>query len=199
MSKPKHDSLSAELMYLIGRATAPMSSAELYEKCELTDDITNVASTLSELKSQGRIVRVEGEGRARYALADGITAPAPAGKAGRSKAVRKDAAAHASTPRGDTLPPIVIPTLESPLPASATAGQPDGLDKIAAAHRAPAEGDHAKADARLADALIARLKRDLAPVFGKPVVSDLDVTTAPGVISINVERVEIHISVGVAA
>ena len=56
--------------------------------------------------------------------------------------------------------------------------------------------DHAQADARLADAIIARLKRHLS-VLRSPMASGVEVTTAPGTISINLEQVEIttHINI----
>ena len=56
--------------------------------------------------------------------------------------------------------------------------------------------DPAQADARLADAIIARLKRDLA-LFRTPLAGGVDVTTAPGTISISLEQVEIttHINI----
>lgn len=121
MSEIKHTSLKAELLYLIGRATAPLSCAELYEKCELADEVAKVAKALANLQSDGKIKRVEGEGRARYTLAAGVAAPAPAGKTGRSKAVQADDAAHSAPLTGirpdvqpDELPALDIPILSDP-------------------------------------------------------------------------------------
>lgn len=194
--KITHPNLRAELIYLIGRASAPVTSAELYDRCELADDVVKVSKALNNLCELGKIERAPGEGRARYVLPAGTKTSAPAGKAGRSKAVQRDDAT-----RADVLPAAREPAENPPKPATATAPAPDHIvdanKMLADAHRAPPEPTQAKADAKLADAILARLKRDLAPLFGKPVVSDLDITTAPGAIHISVDRVEINISVGV--
>ena len=175
--KITHPNLRAELIYLIGRASAPVTSAELYDRCELADDVVKVSKALNNLCELGKIERAPGEGRARYILPAGTKTSAPAGKAGRSKAVQRD-----DSTRADVLPAAREPAENPPKPATATAPAPDHI---------------VDANKMLADAILARLKRDLAPLFGKPVVSDLDITTAPGAIHISVDRVEINISVGV--
>lgn len=214
MSEIKHTSLKSELLYLIGRASAPMSGAELYERCELADEIVQVSKAIANLQSDGKIVRAPGEGRARYALADGVAAPAPAGKTGRSKAVQADDAARVAPAApnhfvdvnktvGDheQAPPVIdIPAFDD--------WRAKG--RAEAAHHAAATGrvlrkaykhEARRSDESLADAIIARLKRDLGPLLRPPITADLDVvtTTAPGAIHISVESVEINISIGVGA
>lgn len=212
MSEIQHTSLKAELLYLIGRASAPLSGAELYERCELADEIVQVSKALANLQSDGKIVRVPGEGRARYTLADGVAAPAPAGKAGRSKAVE-------SCESGP--PALDIPTLADPgISLQGAAGktqravsEPPELDihpqgdwrakgRAEAAHHAAAaervlgKADKHKAsrgDESLADAIIARLKRQFGESMPR-INTDLDITTAPAAITINVQRVEINLS-----
>lgn len=230
MSEIKHPSLKAELLYLIGRANAPLSCTELYEKCELADEVAQAAKALANLQSDGKIVRVPGEGRARYTLAAGVAAPAPAGKAGRPKAEQADDAAHFAPLTGirpmpescESGPPALdIPTLaDSGISLQGAAGktqravsEPPELDippqgdprakgRAEAAHHAAAaervlgKADKHKAsrsDESLADAIIARLKRQLGESMPR-INTDLDITTAPTAITINVQRVEINLS-----
>lgn len=173
MSAIKHPNLKAELLYLIGRASTPLSSAELYERSELADETVQVSKALCNLQSDGKIVRAPGEGRARYTLADGVTAPAPAGKAGRSKAVQADDAAAANAapltgirPAADHFP---------------------GARKMVAADPVPLAG--AFDAARLADAIIARIKKH----FTRP---ENELEVIPGhtpEIHIHIEQVDIHL------
>lgn len=205
----QHKTLKNELLYLIGRATAPMSSAELYDKCELADEIAKVAKAVATLQSDGKIVRVAGEGRARYTLAAGVPAPAPAGKEGRSRAVQKDDAAAAAAqsapmtgirpaaePELPELPVLDIPNLGDHLaglagaagktvrrPAPVAAGDDEigkGLDLVE--QQVSAE--------RLADAIIARLKRQLAPTL-------CELEAAAGMdrlnVHIHIEQVDFHL------
>lgn len=113
-----HTSLKAELLYLLGRSSAPMSGADLYERSEMADEVIQVAKALGNLRDDGKIVRAAGDGRARYTLAAGVAAPAPAGKAGRSKAVRADDAAQDAVgsihPAPDPAPDL--PALDIPMP-----------------------------------------------------------------------------------
>lgn len=200
----QHKSLKDELLYLIGRATAPMSSADLYEKCELADEIVKVAKAVANLQGDGKIQRAPGEGRARYTLAAGVAAPAPAGKEGRSRAVQKDDAttAQAAPLTGirpafePGLPVLDIPNLGDHLaglggaagktvrrPAPAVAGDDEigkGLDLVEAQLN----------DERLADAIIARLKRQLAPTL-------CELEAAAGMdrlnVHIHIEQVDFHL------
>lgn len=203
----QHKTLKNELLYLIGRATAPMSSAELYDKCALADEIAKVAKAVATLQSDGKIVRVAGDGRARYTLAAGVPAPAPAGKEGRSKAVQKDDAAAAQSapltgirpaaepelPELPELPVLDIPNLGDHLagaagktvrrPAPATAHDDEvgkGLDLVEQQNSAE----------RLADAIIARLKRQLAPTL-------CELEAAAGMdrlnVHIHIEQVDVHL------
>lgn len=213
MSQPQFDSLKAEVLYLLGRANAPLTVAELYERSELAVDIAKVSKATYNLVADKSIVRVDGEGRARYMLAAETKAPAPAGKGrGPSQhkppvAPREQAPEKATATTGEDAAPAQpettaahpaphIPTLSEQLNAMA---EKVDLEKIATAFPAPPESTQAKAGAGLADAIIARLKRDLGPLLRPPVVGDLDVTTAPGAIHITVQSVEINISIGVDA
>lgn len=206
MSEIKHPSLKAELLYLIGRASAPLSCAELYEKCELADEVAQAAKALANLQSDGKIVRVLGEGRARYTLAAGVAAPAPAGKAGRSRAVQADDAARSKrsfiTPSGekmldDTLNPVgppALPVIDIPPPEEPKTMREKG--KVEAAFRRAQKStarEFAPSDASMADAIIARLKRQFGESMPR-INTDLDITTAPAAITINVQRVEINLS-----
>lgn len=200
----QHKTLKNELLYLIGRATAPMSSAELYDKCELADEIAKVAKAVATLQSDGKIVRVAGDGRARYTLAAGVPAPAPAGKEGRSKAVQKDDAAAAQSapltgirpaaePELPELPVLDIPNPGDHLagaagktvrrPAPAAAGDDEigkGLDLV----EQPVSAE------RLADAIIARLKRQLAPTLcGLEAAAGMDRLN----VHIHIEQVDFHL------
>lgn len=209
----QHKSLKDELLYLIGRATAPMSSAELYEKCELADEVAKVAKAVANLQGDRKIVRVEGEGRARYKLAPGVTAPAPPGKEGRSRAVQKDDAENHAAGRltvgygvapadagpdaapgsfvldipkvgehlGEHLGGAAGKTVRRTAPAAAADDEiSKGLDLVE---------DRLK-DERLADAIIARLKLQLAPTL-------CELEAAAGMdrlnVHIHIEQVDVHL------
>ena len=203
MSEIKHTTLNNELLYRIGRASTPLSSAELYERCELADDITKIAKAINNLQSDGKIVRVEGEGRARYKIAPGMVAPAPAGKAGRSKAVQADDAAHGTPLSGvqpapePALPKIDIPPLGAPDHVADAAPKEPQTEREkgrveAAFWRAKKSTarELATNDARLADAIIARLKRQLAPTL-------CELEAAAGMdrlnVHIHIEQVDFHL------
>lgn len=194
MSEIQHTSLKAELLYLIGRATTPLSCAELYDKCELADDITKVAKALANLQSDGKIVRVEGEGRARYKLAPGVVAPAPAGKMGRSKAVQTADAAGVPPAQ-----PLDIPTLADPgigLEGAAGKTQRAKADKpkadpVPRAGKMAGGCDEGLADAViLADAIIAKLRKQLSE---QAIPSDLLEASPAPTINIHIEQVDIHL------
>lgn len=201
MSEIKHPSLKSELLYLIGRASAPLSGAELYERCELADEIVKVSKALANLQSDGNIVRVPGEGRARYTLAAGVAAPAPAGKAGRSKTVQADDAAHFAPLTGIRPMPESCepgpPALDIPPQGDPRAkGRAEAAHHAASAERVLGKADKHEArrsDESLADAIIARLKRQFGESMPR-INTDLDITTAPAAITINVQRVEINLS-----
>lgn len=197
IDKSKHDSLKAEVYYLIGRATAPLTVAEIYERSELAIDIAKVSKAIYNLMTDKRILRDDCDGRARYMLAPDAKAAAPAGNTGRpATATPVDDAAQKIAP--------YIPTLGEQLDAMSEVAPDNGA-------RAPAQ-KKTRADRKtspdpvsdttaaiLADAIIARLKRDLGPLLHPPVVGELDVTTAPGAIHISVQSVEINISIGADA
>lgn len=196
----QHKSLKDELLYLIGRSTAPMSSADLYEKCELADEVTKVAKAVANLQSDGKIVRVEGDGRARYKLATGVAAPAPAGKAGRSMAVQKDDAAH-SRPPGLDIPQLGdhpadaeiakgLDLVNAQLFAERLADDPEVSGDLYARAKNSEQVAQQLSDERLADAIIARLKRQLAPTL-------CELEAAAGMdrmnVHIHIEQVDVHL------
>ena len=201
----QHQSLKAELLYLIGRATAPLSCIELYEKCDLAEDVAKVAKALANLQSDKKIARVPGEGRARYTLAEGVAAPAPAGKTGRSKAVQKDDASRIKPITGirpapePGLPALDIPSLGDQIASLNGAAGKSVRQKETPAKPAENTANRQIKAENLADAIIARLKRDFGGALSRPIDAALEVNTAPAAITINVERVEINVSVGVSA
>lgn len=175
----QHKSLRDEVLFIIGRATAPLSCNEIYERCELADEVDQVSKSVWSLKNEEKIVRVEGEGRARYKLATGIAAPAPAGKEGRSKAVQKDDAAAAQPAPLTGIRPDAEPA--RPAPAAAADDEiSKGLDLVEARLK----------DERLADAIIARLKLQLAPTL-------CELEAAVGMdrlnVHIHIEQVDFHL------
>ncbi|MDA8254162.1 MAG: hypothetical protein M0Z99_00755 [Betaproteobacteria bacterium] len=210
MSEIQHKSLRDEVLYVIGRATAPLSGPEIYERCELADEMKQVSDALFQLKDAEKIVRVEGEGRARYKLAAGVMAPAPAGKAGRPHVADPDAAppkAKAPAPARSAARPAAkpsLPVIDIPPPGYAADTQLTEREKgrvEAALHRAekgsaapavlaePVEAQRS-ADTRLADAIIARLKRDLAPTLCEmEAASGLDRLN----VHVHIEQVDIHL------
>lgn len=161
MSEIQHKSLKDELLYLIGRASAPLSSAELYEKCELADEVAKVAKAVANLQSDSKIVRVPGEGRARYQLASGVSAPAPAGKTGRSKAVQQDDA------RGRPVTgicPADIPILGDPgIGLNGAAGKTRRANPQNPQKPKSVEVNLTPESAALADAIISASREQLAP------------------------------------
>ncbi|MDA8258354.1 MAG: hypothetical protein M0Z99_22450 [Betaproteobacteria bacterium] len=82
----EHKSLRDEVLFILGRATAPLDGGEIYERATLADEMKQVSNAIFQLKAAKKIERVEGDGRARYVLAKGTATPAPAGKAGRPAA-----------------------------------------------------------------------------------------------------------------
>ena len=146
----EHKTLRDEILFVLGRASAPLTGAEIYERAKLADEMKQVSKALNALKGDEKIVRVEGEGRARYRLADGQRAPAPAGKAGRSKAIQADDARTTE-----------LPTLDLPL----TIGFGYSLNGAAGkTQRANPEIDISHIDTpNLADAMIAVSREQLTP------------------------------------
>lgn len=168
----QHKSLKHELLYLLGRATAPLNGNELYEKSDLAVEPVQVSKALANLQSDGKIVRVEGDGRARYRLADGVPAPAPAGKAGRSKAVQADdSAAAQSAPLAGLRPAVEpeLPVLDIPGPGDHLASLGGAAGKTVRRPAPAAAGagkliqvvDVDASATRLADAMLAKSHQQL--------------------------------------
>lgn len=193
MSEMKHKSLRDEILYVIGRATAPLSGPEVYERVELAEEMKQVSNALFQLKDAEKIVRVDGDGRARYRLADGVAAPAPAGKAGRSKAVQKDDAQQAAAPIRPAAQEAGPPALDIPAHDNTAPKEPATLRERAAAEAAYRKSDGStpyKSDAALADAILARLKRQLTPTLAELEASvGLDRLN----VHIHIEQVDIHL------
>jgi hypothetical protein len=148
----EHKSLGDEVLFVIGRASEPLDSGQIYERCDLADEIKQVSNAIFRLKTDGKIVNAEGEGRARYVLASGVKAAAPAGKAGRPAAVE-------------------VPVLGSP-PFEAKAIIHTNPDQVAQALGYVEAAQAAKGtapkrnDAALADALLDKTRAQL----GRPAV-----------------------------
>lgn len=191
----EHKSLLAEILYTLGRASAPLNSSELYERCDLSDKPEQISKALYELAQHGKIVRAAGEGRARYTLPDGVAAPAPAGKEGRPLA-----AAPAAAQVGG-IRPADMPTLGDPV--APTRKKPGPKPKVAPADHLADAGKVIKpsprceqvsklldTDAeRLADAIIARLKKHFTRLE-----DELEIIPGhPPTIHIHIEQVDVHL------
>lgn len=151
----QHKSLKDEILFIVGRASEPLDNSQIYERCELAEEVKRVSDALWVLRTEGKIAFAEGEGRKRYVLANGTSAPAPAGKAGRQAAA--------------ALPVIDIPTLSDPgISLDGTAGKaqrgPAKKSKFAAdAGKVMLRGIDVDASAaRLADAMIAKSRVQLS-------------------------------------
>lgn len=207
----QHKSLRDEILFVIGRASEPLDSGQIYERCELADEIKQVSQALWGLKEAKKLTVVEGSGRPRYVLANGVSAPAPAGKAGRSKAAQKNDAATAkpadaaglltvgygmpltgTRPAPESTPPALdIPTLGD---RPADSGKPVPSEAVAADDAAIAKGldlvEAQLSSERLADAILARLKRQLAPTL-------CELEAAAGMdrvnVHIHIEQVDFHL------
>lgn len=198
----QHKSLEDEILFILGRSSAPLDAGQVYERVELADEPKQVSNALYRMKHAKKITPVEHDSRRCYQLADGVAAPAPAGKSGRSRAVQKDDAAAAQSAPLTGIRPAVDPMRRT---APAAAGDDEiskGLDLVQQ-HAAPeVSGDlYARAknstqvedrlkDERLADAILARLKRQLAPTL-------CELEAAAGMdrlnVHIHIEQVDVHL------
>ncbi|MHB1053497.1 MAG: hypothetical protein ACYCZT_10570 [Thiobacillus sp.] len=160
----EHKSLRDEVLFIIGRATAPLDGSEIYERATLADEMRQVSNAIFQLKAAKKIGRVEGEGRARYTLAKGTAALAPAGKAGRPAAdpgLSLDGAAGGARRAPDAPVTGIRPALsQSPEMAA--------MQKIA--DHFPDAGKKVEVSlspgaAKLADAIIAESRGQLAPTL----------------------------------
>lgn len=172
----QHKSLRDEILFILGRASEPLDSGQIYERCTLAEEVKRVSDALWILRTDGKIAFAEGDGRKRYVLASGVAAPAPAGKAGR----------QAVTPAEPGLPKIDIPTLGDPgISLNGAAGKTKAdkpkADKFAPARSTPPDTHPAgglgaasagkliqvvdidASAARLADAMLAKSRQQLAP------------------------------------
>ncbi|GBL46245.1 hypothetical protein SFMTTN_2058 [Sulfuriferula multivorans] len=82
----QHKSLRDEILFVLGRASAPLNTGEIYERCQLAEEVKAVANAVWGLRTAGKIELIDAPGRKAYKLADGTKVPAPAGQAGRPKA-----------------------------------------------------------------------------------------------------------------
>lgn len=163
----QHKSLRDEVLFIIGRSSSQLDSSQIYERCELAEEVKRVSDALWVLRTEGKIAFAEGEGRKRYVLAKGTATPAPAGKAGRQAAAPAPTTGDAAA----TLPVIDIPTLADPgISLDGTAGKaqrgPAKKSKFAGAADAGKvmlRGIDVDASAaRLADAMIAKSRVQLS-------------------------------------
>jgi hypothetical protein len=135
----EHKSLRDEILFVIGRASAPLSSGEIYERCDLADEMKQVSNALFQLHAAEKITRNKDDGKLTYTLNKGVSAPAPAGKAGRPAAVE-------------------IPVLGTPAEKPKEDPVAQGLDLVEMATD-PATRINAE---RLADALLEKTRAQLA-------------------------------------
>lgn len=180
--------LRDEVLYILGRSTAPLNGSEIYERATLADEMKQVSNAIFQLTESRKISRIVGDGRARYVLAKGTATPAPAGKAGRPAAdpgLSLDGAAGGAQRAPDRVPKAqVLPIPPAPLTGIRPSVEPDlpkldiptlGDSGSAAPFGLPipdAETDDTvmlrgidvdASAARLADAMIANSREQLAP------------------------------------
>lgn len=65
-TRPKN--LRDEILHILGRASQPMNTGEIYERCQLTDKIKRVVDAVYTLRIEGRIERIDAPGRATYRM-----------------------------------------------------------------------------------------------------------------------------------
>jgi hypothetical protein len=168
----QHESLRDEIVFVIGRSSLPLDSGEIYERVELADEMKQVSNALYQLTAAGKLARVEGDGRVRYVLADGVAAPAPAGKAGRPT----DAA------------PATAPLADPGISLEGAAGK---TQRAKAADHIPQAGKMVEPSAEsLADAILAKLRKQLS---AQAIHSDLLESPPAPIINIHIEQVDIHL------
>jgi hypothetical protein len=167
----EHKSMRDEVLFVIGRASEPLDSGKIYERCELADEMKQVSNAIFQLKAAGKIVNAEGEGRARYLLASGTPAPAPAGKAGRAtKTSLAPASVLADFADATGRLAVEVPVLGTPAEKQNSDPVADGLDLVeqaagkriaapSAVRPEPVEGRQSAE--RLADALLAGSRAQL--------------------------------------
>lgn len=204
-----------EILSVIRYAPGPIGVAAIYEQCKGIENISDVSSRLSQLFAQGKVARQEittannRKGFA-YTLPERVPAPAetPAAPAAtpdvapatrdvappapeRKPATRKlDRKAATRKPAAPALP---IPSLGESMAGAAgktVRRQPErqaddaevarGLDLVARQQEAE----------RLADSILARLKRELAPI---PSALEAAADTAGLHIHVHIARVEVHL------
>lgn len=78
-----HKSLRDEILFVLGRASAPLDTGEIYQRCKMAEEIKSAIDAVWQLRKSGKIELIDAPGRKTYRLADGVKAPAPAGQAGR--------------------------------------------------------------------------------------------------------------------
>lgn len=187
---PQHKSLREEILYVLGRASAPLDSGQIYERCTLAEEIKRVGDALWVLRDTKKIVAVEGEGRKRYMLAK--DAPAPV----------LPAADPESAPAPETKP--AAPAIEIPVLTAAkskrgpykkrtdAAAAPDVVPGVAQQIKPVPEAAKAPVNAgKIADAMLAEVREQLGRQMTAPAES-LGEQRLP-VIHIHIEQVDIHL------
>jgi hypothetical protein len=188
----QHKSLEDEILFLLGRSSTPLDVGQLYERVELADEIKQVSNAIYRMKATKKIAPTAFEGRRAYKLADGVAAPAPAGKAGRPTD-----AAPAAAPLGDV---VGLPGDTSVVVGAAGKATLADTDQAilragaaAAADRVLGKADKHKAsrgDESLADAIIAKLRKQLSK---QAIPSELLESSPAPIIHIHIEQVDIHL------
>lgn len=188
-----------EILQIIRYAPGPIGASAIYEKCKSIESISDVSSRLSQLHAQGKVAREEittpnnrngfaytlPKPAAVHAESDAATdpetdtaAPAPAPKAKRTPRSRPDPVANGLDQPEAALKGSAAAVLPAPIPTAVRPGRPEG--------NAPAEGLPGADPARLADAILARLRRQLAPAQA----ADAGI---PASMSIHIAHLEIHL------
>lgn len=203
---PQHKSLRDEILWVIGRASAPLDSGQIYERCTLADEIKRVSDALWFLRDSKKIKALDGEGRKRYVLADGKHAEVAKTVSKESPAPAENAPIAGFKPAGvPAAPAITIPVLGEAKP-------PRGPYRKRQAKAAPAADQVIKpvadqapdqvikpgpdtvgfgySSGKIADAMIADLRARLRKQM--PVADSPSDAAAP-VIHIHIEQVDIHL------
>jgi hypothetical protein len=195
-----------EILSIIRYAPGPIGAAGIYEQCKQVEDMNNLSSRLSQLHKAGRIVRHEIttiNNRKAFAY----TLPGASADGGAEPAAGQSATpvhgSPPSAPQGDALSlgcTAGKAVRQRKPPKDSVAAALDGVEaSLAAAKSAPQRESAAADPAAIADGMLARARHQLGAALRAPLSGGVGITTAPGSITINVERVEIHINIGVAS
>lgn len=199
-----------EILSVIRYAPGPIGVAAIYEQCKGIENISDVSSRLSQLFAQGKVARQEittANNRKGFAYTLPERAPAPA-----ETTATPDATPNVAVATPDVAPPAPQRNLErkpatrkpadAALPITSLGESLDGAaGKTARRTPAPKADDAEVARGldlverqqqaeRLADSILARLRRELAPI---PSTLEGAAGTAGLHIHVHIARVEVHL------